>query len=443
MKIKANRSLDFYFLFFSIISMGSLAFFRLQILGFFIPLQFMIFFSYIYFKWPFLSQKKSFKIKDLFLIFLLLTLIFWGINSLIFATEYEYNFRNLFQLIIFVLFAIIVTQGVKDFDISSMNALFNLLRVILTLLAFWALYGYFTGNNINAQFSHSIHGEIGIGSRNVDTYVIMPGFLISFLFLFNNKTLPVSLLSVSIITIAVFFSFSRGCLLTLFLFSFYIIYISIIKNNKRIKTFYNFKYIIIFLLVLILPFLFFYDSTEAYLRLLKRFEDIESSPRAELYLESFAIMIENPINGIGLQNYRKYSEVTSKGQYGNPHNAYTTFGAETGFLGFFSMIVIVFYPLIKYIKIGRRVRIKGISLSKDHLLLFHIGKVLSIYLIIVNLFFPFYVDTGYVFWFYYSLTLIGYYSLKSSVQSNYWQLDLKKTSIKAKPLYLSPSFLIF
>lgn len=211
MKIQVNRSIDFYFLFFSIISMVSLAFFRLQILGFFIPIHFMIFFCYIYFKWPFLSIKRSFKIKDFFLVFLLLSLIFWGVISLIFATEH--NFRNFFQITVFVLYTIIVTQSIKDFDIDSINTLVKLLRIVLTFLAFWALYGYFSGNSIVAQYTHLFKGDFG--SRNVDTYVILPGYLISLSYLFFRRSIFFSFFSISIIFLAVLLSFSRGSLMIL------------------------------------------------------------------------------------------------------------------------------------------------------------------------------------------------------------------------------------
>lgn len=411
-----DRKLDYWFLISYAISMLSLAFWRPTFLGYYVPLPFLIFAIYAFIKLALQFTKGDIKLRDYTVAFLLFIFLIPGVIASVFALDF--GLRNLVELIIYVLFTVFFIQCVRYIDVVEIEKVIRLLVIILTTLGLIGLYGYFTGQCINGQFTWMFlqqEGNTLLGSRNVDIYVIFPAIIFALSFIAFKKASFSQYLVVISMGGSLFFSFSRGAILLSigFLLLTGFIFVKIKKNRfLQYRKIGALGILIVFLLV------YFLNYTQAYDRLLSRFKEVGSSPRIELFMESFTIMFEHPLTGIGISNYRDYTSFTSENgpipnPLPNPHNAYTTYGAETGFLGFFAIIMVIFFPFIRFYKLGKSMKRSLISI--EQLTLFHAGKMLSLYLILVNFLLPFHLDAGYSFWFYYSLSMLIYHVIKKSI----------------------------
>ena len=210
-------------------------------------------------------------------------------------------------------------------------------------------------SGIVANYQHFVEGmsraeglaRFSITSANVSVMGI--GLLLPFLFRKGNKTwhYAVIALAITVYTTAVIFSMTRaayfGLVVVLFLFT-------LIKKPKLIP-------VILILVVLIFNFLpgnvqdRFYSSF-----------DLEGSwiqSRLGMWRVSVDAALENPIRGIGYDNYGDYylEKVYTEGSrdFTSPHNNYFLFLAETGFTGFFIFLYLNFYLIklfyLSYLKI--------------------------------------------------------------------------------------------
>ena len=377
-RVGLSRSLDYVFLVVFIISLLSLALYRYEFRGYFVPIHFIVFIAFVFIRSLYVLLNSEIKLHHISLFVILSLFLTLSFISTLFADRS--NLRNLIEVTIYVLFTLLFTQAFRNLSAENLKTTIKLLMLTLAALASFGLYGYFSGRCINAQFSF-MFGDT-LGSRNTDIYMLYPSFMIALLFIYFKRTRVVSYLVLLIIIAAIVFSFSRGAILLLLCF--YMLSFSVMpKTKKGLKG--AFKYLTI-AVVLMTPLVFYYiEYTSGYIRLWNRFAEVQSSPRLELYLESFKIMFEHPITGVGMENYACYTNLSSvNGPFSNPHNAYTTFGAETGILGFFTIIVVISYPFIKYHRLGKEM--KQMSFNETDLFLFFTGKLLSIYLILVNLF---------------------------------------------------------
>ncbi len=210
-------------------------------------------------------------------------------------------------------------------------------------------------SGIVANYQHFIEGmrraeglaRFSITSGNVSVMGI--GLLLPFLFRKGNKPWHyiVAGLGILVYTTAVIFSMTRAAyfalVVVLFLFT-------LIKKPKFIP-------VIILLVVLVFNFLpgnvqdRFYSSFDLEGRWIQS--------RLLMWRVSVDAALENPIRGIGYDNYGDYylekDYTEGSRNFTSPHNNYFLFLAETGFTGFFIFLYLSFYLIklfyLSYIKI--------------------------------------------------------------------------------------------
>lgn len=310
---------------------------------------------------------------------------------ILFISNIESDFiftRDLFKVLIYLLITILAIFYIVIRDKDLLEKYFTLQIFAIWLLSAYGIFSVYYTNKPWLQFS-AINGDFG--SRNVDAYLLLYGFVISLIFIKNKLFKFFVILS---ITFAILLTLSRGAIICTIIIS--ITYLII--NKKLIK--------IIYLMPLIFYFIF-HSSIFYYARLiLERFKEIFYSPRIELIKDSIELIQNNFISGVGFKNFSKFTSIYIPHLRGEEliyiplktsHNSFLNLFVETGIFGFLLYLVIMLYPLyifVKYKAIFTKNKLGKLSL------------LLIIYNIYINFFNVFYIDAGYLFWFAYANTFI-------------------------------------
>jgi O-antigen ligase len=267
-------------------------------------------------------------------------------------------------------------------------------------------------------FQFSGVGEVDIGarhgSRNVDVYTILPAFGIAFVYLLAGKNRLVAVLTLLAIFAGTSLSLSRGGFIVMLVSIIPIITNSPLIRIKRTKLLLILSLILVaFATIGLLVNTVFPKVVGAFQA---RYLASDESVRLPLMAESFVLMLVHPLVGVGLSNYQYYTKYTFGNQpIGGAHNAYLNFGAEVGFLGFIALILVYVYPIYRFAKLERSYDIQKYDVKLQTIMM--IGKMLSVYLFLINFFNSFYLDAGHIFWYFYSLNLMCLYTVESELRN--------------------------
>jgi len=173
--------------------------------------------------------------------------------------------------------------------------------------------------------------------------------------------------------------------------------------------------------------LFFYTfHPKTFAHYLYRWRLAKESGRLFLLRESIRLMFSHPVKGIGLGNYRFYTqryipyrikEKIVRRPARTAHNAYLNFGAETGVLGFIVITLLIFYPFYRYLWLFFPMRkyFKLFPENKELGFLYCVGFSFGLFLILISFFNVFYIDAGYIFWTVYIFSLLISYEIKDII----------------------------
>ncbi len=302
---------------------------------------------------------KIFKINSLslksYLIFLLIAFIsiFYAFN----IPEALITFSTLLNgFILFFILRLIINNTSKNFVLIGSS-------VLLFLHLFFIFIAYFNISNqisFNFNFSNLLPGLTG--NKNIAAAIIVFHLpLAVYLFYhFKNFILKLSFFVLSTISFYVLLLLSsRAAFVSLFAILLIYIIDAFYKKRKSQLFVFIFSFLISFF------FLKFSNLNGASLSPISRLntistQDKSTSQRLDYYADAFYYMIDNPLYGVGLGNWKiKSIDLQSSNiiNYKIPyhvHNDFLQFGAELGFVGFLSYLlffVIILYQLIRsYIK---------------------------------------------------------------------------------------------
>ena len=398
-----KNELNDIFILILFISFLTLPFFRWKIHSYYVPVPVIVGVLYIiknFFLNFNLSMQKlieNFYKKHKILFFVFILFVSQTMLSIL-VSKYP-NWRNFLKLLFFVMFTSFLIAFLKSTskNLQKFLLIFYIINIFLCLLG---LYNFFSGKTSWFQFTFLyqkiIRGEHLIGSRNVDIYLILSGFVIGVAYFFLTQYKLLFWLSFMPYIFSVLLSFSRGGLISMiFLFSLG----TVLINRKKKKVI---MYIIYFLITI--GFCFFITHIQ-YVgnHIVKRWKNIKNSPRWDLLIESLNFMLSHPLFGIGLSNYKFYTHLylvyhQKKYPISTAHNSFLNFGAETGIFGFFLITLLIFYPMYKYFSFYLHLKSKIEELPLEWKCIYFVGILWSCYLIIINFFNIFYLDSGYIFW---------------------------------------------
>lgn len=366
MKVNIVKDLKFYlekiFLFSYFFSIMSFIVINRRIY-FFIQL---IFILYFFFKF---SQPKNFILNKFSIWYLVFTI--WSLFCSVLINMYfdKAFYFAIFQLLIFSIFLYPILKNNRENIMTCYYALFlgglyfSLYILYKTPYIFW---GKVRLGNYNSIASPIIVGAIVATSLSVIVYLY---------YLTNNKfLLLVSLLFVFVILISgtrkhiINIVMIYGCLF-------------ILKRNKNKNYLYYFSipiilFIILFILYKILLIPFFYDSigmriSDAFetIFMVNRNQGIDDSTvdRIQIAKQAFEMIKNNPLTGVGLGNFNKYSNAS------HAHNNYLDLAATVGLIGLIIYYSIYFLILKKLIQ-----RKCGIV---DRSYIFHLINIITILMI--------------------------------------------------------------
>ncbi|MEO0096944.1 MAG: O-antigen ligase family protein [candidate division WOR-3 bacterium] len=303
-------------------------------------------FLYSIYKKPQIINNLSYLIKEP--IYLLLILIgitlFISVLRLPFAFS-EYGYVKFFSYLLLSL--------VPSFSLLLIKEDKKLKRFIYFLIFFLSIFFIYTLFRIlsegleNVLENEIIPYRLGF-SLSVVTFGRWAGIGVFSLFLlfFTEKNRLVKILSFILIPLLLYLlllSGTRGAILALFVCLFIFFFLKI-KNLKEK---------IIFVLLFIFLFFIFYSLLPTMItERLTYFQDESSVNRLEAFSLAFKNFLDSPIIGKGLGSFPYYTY-----NFIYPHNIFTEFASETGFLG---LIPFIIYILICFKKVFKKFQEKSL-----------------------------------------------------------------------------------
>lgn len=427
-----------------ILSFLSLPFWRFKMDGFFVPLPVIMIGLHLLYIWSLILLRKSGAppIDRVFVAIIVLFLAWASIS----AASARAGLRNLMEISFYSISTLFMVSFI-NIPKDRMIRLLEAVCFVTFLLLLLGLYNHFSCRSYWFQFT--LLGEVG--SRNVDVYLVTAGLSIAIsllLALSSWKRTVLLLLFIFVFGAAIASSLSRGGLanvVAIFLFYIFLLRRKLLKREivalaSAMVLFaggFFFHPVAVKLLTAAPPRLRARPPAKISIRrpAARRFQALSERPsifnlymtrikllskstRIFLMKESLQLMAEHPLTGVGLGNYSLYTRAIRREKINGvwqsrpittAHNSFLNFGAEAGIPGFVIISLLILYPLYRY----SRVRRKVIETSREDLVLLHrTGMVLSFYLIMINFFNVFYVDAGYIFWFFCSLSLIMFKNIK-------------------------------
>lgn len=383
------------------------------ILGPFALNSFSVIFSiYAIINYKSLKKLKIFDKKIFFIFFSFIILIF-PFESIDFKNsflKYLSFFRFLFML--FGLIILFEKENIKD---NFFNKIYQLYIIFLTIIIIDVFIEYFSGSNL-LGFSSNYVGRIA--SFTNDELII--GYIFSFLTLFTlifiyKRTNHFYFYLVVLILVGTSFFIgerSNFIKLTLLILTFSLLHFFYL-NKFKIK---NLFLIISFFIVLIISFFQITKNTYVGKRFYYSFndnikEEFYSTKHAAHYVTAYRIFLNNPLFGIGINNFflesskEEYKTTKFNPSSTHPHQIYLEIMSEVGLLGLIYFIFIFLYPV--FISIKSFVKNRDINII-SHLLL-HIFFIFPI--LPSGSFFG--TNYGIPFWF--NLSILLYLSKKSKI----------------------------
>ena len=296
-------------------------------------LLFLLSFQIIFFKYKIFIPKIF-----LFLLFFIL----YSLLSLL-LNDVSY-FDPFFTLIKIFIFSIVLFNFFKNNNSFKPLAYGIVFSVLLNILI-----GYFLGRDFFGHTGYRYGGSL----INPNHYSFVLCLSISFLLwilskdlreygFINYKVFVVVLLIMLFSFEIIFYTSSRQGILTLtFLFLYYLYYIA--KNRSYVTTFFSLSILVAFLFLINSQLILFPQVNERisaiFTFLLSENKDVSISYRSEYIYAAINYFIENPIFGIGLDQFR----IQNDSSYS--HNNYVELLCSVGFFGF----ILYYYSFFKLI----------------------------------------------------------------------------------------------
>ena len=305
-------------------------------------------------------KKKNFSyFQNKYFYFFLVFWIYLILNSLI----KNFNFDSLKISFFFFRYGVFVIAIVAllNLDDKFIKYFFFSIFGCFTILILDGFYQYFTGANILGyktdspfRVSSFFHNELILGSYLSRLWPIFFGLSI-FVFSKKNKSFLFIILVFILSEVLIFISGDRAAFFYINLSAIFVILFSKSLVKLRVLTLFG-SIILIIIISLINPTAKerVFNQTMIDMNLSdekKNKEDgtyIFSMQHTHHYITAFRIFLDNKILGVGVKNFRNFCSdkkyVESVFSCSNhPHNSYIQILTETGLIGFFFLIFVLFY----------------------------------------------------------------------------------------------------
>lgn len=285
---------------------------------------------------PLKVENKISKSVIIFLIAILASLI----NSLNLESSLDYLNRFIYPFIAFFIIRL------NNFSFKKIKKYISLILISIFLNLIYAYYQYFNGVS-------RIHGNLFVME-----FAGLLSFLVIFCFIYlwnpvyskKNKYFVGILFSISVIAIVL--TGTRGVWVSLTSSIFILLFL--LKRKKM------YKYILIFFLIVLMIFLILPNYYSNRLISIFDFKNNNSNlTRINLWRGAILIFKNNPVNGIGLNNF---SEIIKNDLYykapmmsvAHAHNNYFQLLAETGFIGVLSFLFLNYKVIITLLNLVKK-----------------------------------------------------------------------------------------
>jgi O-antigen ligase len=270
--------------------------------------------------------------RSIWLLFIAILISFIG------TYNFSLSLEGLEDYLIVILLFYMVVNNVKD--LKTVKRLFILGIVSINISSIYAFFYqklYLELSRIDSTFMALDFGALLL------IYLI---FIMIYL-LFNKNSVSINFLltfSLILLNVTLIFNKSRGAWLGFIGGSF----ISFWFNKKNL--------IPIFLVILILGMFFVPDAIQQRIISITDLTNNRSNiTRLALWKSALLMFKDNPINGVGINNFQeanesKYKEPNIR-RFSHAHNSFLNFLAETGIIGFTS-IIYLFISILKYLNFG-------------------------------------------------------------------------------------------
>ena len=284
--------------------------------------------------------------------------LIWGLLSFFYAINLSEVIIESSRIFIYIqAFSnlLIIIQR-NRFDLKYIPIIFSIILMIESLWVFVEYINLYVSSQ-NIILNRSIQLRAFTGNINITAFAML--IKIPFLCFYLNQSKYFNLLIKIIILAFVFFTIfligSRGANLTLLLIS---ILISIagfklIHNGKRVSLIII---VALFTSVLINNFVFQQNKSLNYVERTSNILDTSSQKRIRFYKHAVESIFENPLQGIGLGNWKiqsiqsDNSEITEYEVPYHVHNDFLEIFTELGIIGFILFFGIYLYLIILYYK---------------------------------------------------------------------------------------------
>lgn len=285
-------------------------------------------------------------------------LIFWAyliINSF-FANDFFNSFRGSFSLIRFLLFSLLIGFfGFKFLDIKKITK-YWLIIILFVSIDLWIqfffgkdLFGIETRTN---RLSGPFGDELIVGSFIWKiTMCIMPYIFYKLLDVsFSKLKKYLGIILFLIVSVLITGERMSFLMYVFYLTLFFSLFLLKKKNSKRLLIFFS---------IFILLFSFFVSKVEIvkkrYFELFDIVSNFHGSSYGKLFVSGFELWKKNPINGVGVKNFRIECDIQLENRdpfqhplcSTHPHNLYLEILSETGLIGI-SLFLIFLFLIYKF-----------------------------------------------------------------------------------------------
>ena len=304
-------------------------------------------------------KKKNFSFfKKKYFYFFLFFWIYLLFNSLI----NNFNLDSFGTSLVYIRYGIFVIAiaTLLDFNEKLIKYFFNCILICFIVLILDGFYQYFFGENIlgwkNGSRTSSFFGDEKIlGSYLSRFWPIFFGLSI-FIFKQKEKIFMLLILIFILSEALIFLSGDRSAFLYINLSAIFVILFS----HKLLKL-RLFTLITSFILISIISIANttakerVFDHTLKQMNLGNNNSEIYifSQQHTHHYITAYRMFLDNKVFGVGIKNFRNFCnnkdyEVSELSCSTHPHNTYIQILAETGLIGFFFLLIVLFY-FLKYI----------------------------------------------------------------------------------------------
>lgn len=231
--------------------------------------------------------------------------------------------------------------------LSRSGIWFNLISLGLYVYGAYTLNFNFLGNGISSYGILIDRGSPRLIGTFTDPNIFAFGNFIFFYYYLTHLKENGAKLGLLLSTTTLLLTFSRGAILAI-LFGVFMLFITS-KLKSKIKM-VIFGMPVIYLLIILASSLFKLDVIQIVIDRFKAAANDNGSGRFDIWANGLGLFADNPIFGIGLYNYRSYSnDLFNIDHY--MHNTFLEVLTESGLIGFclYSlMFVSLFYTFYKY-----------------------------------------------------------------------------------------------